>query len=63
MPTTAPLTRVAVRFIVKDDVPPQTGSIHAALRSLRGLEIEAGSHELAEHYGEVLVEALEQAGN
>jgi hypothetical protein len=52
-----------VRFDVDPCSPPADAPIHDALRSLRLLEIEAPTAELAELHAALLVEALERAGN
>lgn len=47
---------VAVAFTAEKDTP-----LTVALKSLRGLDVEAPTSEIAEHHGALIVKALEQA--
>jgi hypothetical protein len=57
------VAHIPVTFRVNPQAPPPDRPIHDALRSVRALEIEAPTLELAEHYAEGLMRELERAGN
>ena len=63
MRRTTVIAEVPVRFSVDPEAAPPNGPIHDALRALRTLEIEAPTLEVAELYAQLLVDALERAGN
>jgi hypothetical protein len=54
------LFEVSVRFSVDPDMPPSRNILHDALEHIQGLMIEASNQEVAEHYAQLVITALER---
>ncbi|HYQ96749.1 MAG TPA: hypothetical protein VEO92_00155 [Candidatus Nitrosocosmicus sp.] len=58
-----PIYSIGINFEVDNTMPPPRNVIHEALEAVRGIDVEAPTSEVAEHYVDVLMRALMQVAD
>jgi hypothetical protein len=58
-----PLHKIKMSFEIDDNMPPQTRTLHSAMKGVKAIVVEAPTRELAELYVTEIIDAVVEVAN